>query len=186
ARTTDGTYRVEISPAIGTHGRKRLTGCLADSTLDRVPGPVESVTAGCPHADGAVAPVGPPGQGAGCPTGSEGPCKLLAPGPTSRWTTRPVARRSLGGRPQAAPGWSAAPVEAGDDLDVGRVREGVHQGGRHRLVARLGQQPDVAPERAGVAAHEHDPPGAGGGDHPDPGVPQPGPGRVGDDDVRAP
>ncbi|HLT69712.1 MAG TPA: hypothetical protein VKZ72_06075 [Acidimicrobiales bacterium] len=44
--TTDGTYRVEISPAIGTNGRKRLTGCLEDSTLDRVQGHVESVTAG--------------------------------------------------------------------------------------------------------------------------------------------
>lgn len=47
--TADGAYRVEISPAIGTNGRKRLVGCLEDGTLDRVQGHVvhvESVTGG--------------------------------------------------------------------------------------------------------------------------------------------
>jgi hypothetical protein len=41
--TADGAYRVEISPAIGTNGRKRLVGCLEDGTLDRVRGHVEHV-----------------------------------------------------------------------------------------------------------------------------------------------
>jgi hypothetical protein len=37
-------YTVTISPAIGENGRKRLTGCLEDATLDRVMGHVQSIT----------------------------------------------------------------------------------------------------------------------------------------------
>lgn len=40
----DGLFRVSISPAIGTHGRKRVIGCLEDGTLDRVQGHVQSVS----------------------------------------------------------------------------------------------------------------------------------------------
>jgi hypothetical protein len=47
--TADGeggdAYSVSISPAIGEHGRKRLTGCLEDATLDRVVGHVRSISA---------------------------------------------------------------------------------------------------------------------------------------------
>lgn len=32
----DGVYRLEISPVIGDHARRRLVGCLEDATLDRV------------------------------------------------------------------------------------------------------------------------------------------------------
>jgi hypothetical protein len=42
--TVDAGYTVSISPAIGENGRKRLVGCLEDSTLDRVMGHVESIT----------------------------------------------------------------------------------------------------------------------------------------------
>jgi hypothetical protein len=42
--TVDDGYTVSISPAIGENGRKRLVGCLEDATLDRVIGPVESIT----------------------------------------------------------------------------------------------------------------------------------------------
>jgi hypothetical protein len=38
-----GGFTISISPAIGNNGRKRLLGCLEDSTLDRVQGHVESV-----------------------------------------------------------------------------------------------------------------------------------------------
>jgi hypothetical protein len=37
-------YTVTISPAIGENGRKRLSGCLEDATLDRVMGHVQSIT----------------------------------------------------------------------------------------------------------------------------------------------
>lgn len=37
-------YTVSLTPAIGTHGRQRLVGCLEDGTLDRVQGSVLSVT----------------------------------------------------------------------------------------------------------------------------------------------
>ena len=37
-------YTVTISPAIGENGRKRLSGCLEDATLDRVMGHVRSIT----------------------------------------------------------------------------------------------------------------------------------------------
>src|SRR5918997_4661699 len=40
----NGQYTVSITPAIGTNGHKRLTGCLQDGTLDRVQGHVRSVT----------------------------------------------------------------------------------------------------------------------------------------------
>jgi hypothetical protein len=40
----DGPWTVTISPAIGENGRKRLLGCLEDSTLDRVIGHVESIS----------------------------------------------------------------------------------------------------------------------------------------------
>src|SRR5690606_13363 len=38
-------YAVTISPAIGEHGRKRLTGCIEDVTVDRVKGHVVSLVA---------------------------------------------------------------------------------------------------------------------------------------------
>jgi hypothetical protein len=38
-----GAYSVTISPAIGENGRKRLTGCIEDATLDRVIGHVRSL-----------------------------------------------------------------------------------------------------------------------------------------------
>jgi hypothetical protein len=38
--TADGGYQVTVTPAIGENGRKRLTGCLEDGTLDRVTGRV--------------------------------------------------------------------------------------------------------------------------------------------------
>jgi hypothetical protein len=41
-----GDFEASISPAIGTNGRKRLEGCLADGTLDRVQGHVSSVSSG--------------------------------------------------------------------------------------------------------------------------------------------
>ncbi|MGH9113599.1 MAG: hypothetical protein ACRDZN_15085 [Acidimicrobiales bacterium] len=37
-------YTVTIAPAIGENGRKRLTGCLEDATLDRVMGHVRSIS----------------------------------------------------------------------------------------------------------------------------------------------
>jgi hypothetical protein len=40
----DDGYTVTISPAIGENGRKRLSGCLEDATLDRVMGHVQSIT----------------------------------------------------------------------------------------------------------------------------------------------
>ena len=40
----DGGFSVSVSPAIGENGRKRLSGCLHDGTLDRVQGHVESVS----------------------------------------------------------------------------------------------------------------------------------------------
>jgi hypothetical protein len=41
--TADGGFSVTVSPAIGEHGRKRLTGCLEDGTLDRVIGHVTAM-----------------------------------------------------------------------------------------------------------------------------------------------
>jgi hypothetical protein len=41
----DGGFTVSVSPAFGTNGRKRLEGCLEDSTLDRVQGHVQSIVA---------------------------------------------------------------------------------------------------------------------------------------------
>lgn len=32
----DGRYRIVVTPALGEHGRERVTGCLNDLTLDRV------------------------------------------------------------------------------------------------------------------------------------------------------
>jgi hypothetical protein len=40
----DDAFTVSLTPAIGTHGRQRLVGCLEDGTLDRVQGSVLSVT----------------------------------------------------------------------------------------------------------------------------------------------
>jgi hypothetical protein len=42
---TGGGFAVSVTPAFGTNGRKRLEGCLEDSTLDRVQGHVQSVVA---------------------------------------------------------------------------------------------------------------------------------------------
>lgn len=39
-------FTVSLTPAIGSHGRERLVGCLEDGTLDRVQGSVLSVTTG--------------------------------------------------------------------------------------------------------------------------------------------
>jgi hypothetical protein len=47
-----GGFTVSVSPAFGTNGRKRLAGCLEDSTLDRVQGHIESVVATEPTAAG--------------------------------------------------------------------------------------------------------------------------------------
>jgi hypothetical protein len=41
----DGGFSVRVTPAIGEHGRKRLTGCLEDGTLDRVSGHVTAMSA---------------------------------------------------------------------------------------------------------------------------------------------
>ena len=38
------TFRVVVTPALGTHARQRLRGCLKDTTLDRVKGNVASIT----------------------------------------------------------------------------------------------------------------------------------------------
>jgi len=38
-----GGWQVRIAPALGEHGRKRLVGCLEDTTIDRVIGRVEAV-----------------------------------------------------------------------------------------------------------------------------------------------
>jgi hypothetical protein len=35
--------RVEVAPALGTHARQRLRGCLEDATLDRVRGDVVAI-----------------------------------------------------------------------------------------------------------------------------------------------
>jgi hypothetical protein len=43
--TPGGGFAVSVTPAFGTNGRKRLEGCLEDSTLDRVQGHVQSVVA---------------------------------------------------------------------------------------------------------------------------------------------
>ncbi|MGH9223231.1 MAG: hypothetical protein ACRD2W_05495 [Acidimicrobiales bacterium] len=40
-----GRYRLELSPGIGDHGRRRLVGCLEDATIERVLAQVESVRA---------------------------------------------------------------------------------------------------------------------------------------------
>lgn len=37
-------FRVTVSPAFGENGRKRLTGCLEDATVDRVLGHVTSLS----------------------------------------------------------------------------------------------------------------------------------------------
>ena len=42
-RIAPGVYRLEISPAVGDHARRRLVGCLEDSTLDRITGRVVSL-----------------------------------------------------------------------------------------------------------------------------------------------
>jgi hypothetical protein len=44
-QATGGGFAVSVTPAFGTNGRKRLEGCLEDSTLDRVQGHVQSVVA---------------------------------------------------------------------------------------------------------------------------------------------
>jgi hypothetical protein len=42
-RLSPGVYRLQISPAVGQHARRRLVGCLEDSTLDRISGHVVSL-----------------------------------------------------------------------------------------------------------------------------------------------
>jgi hypothetical protein len=42
-RLAPGVYRLQIQPAVGSHGRRRLQGCLEDSTLDRITGRVVSM-----------------------------------------------------------------------------------------------------------------------------------------------
>src|SRR5688572_9129160 len=41
--TGDGRFRIVVSPALGTHARQRLRGCLDDVTLDRVKAHVSSI-----------------------------------------------------------------------------------------------------------------------------------------------
>lgn len=38
-----GRYRLELSPGVGDHGRRRLVGCLEDTTIERVIAQVEAV-----------------------------------------------------------------------------------------------------------------------------------------------
>lgn len=38
-----GRYRLELSPGVGDHGRRRLVGCLEDATIERVVAHVEEV-----------------------------------------------------------------------------------------------------------------------------------------------
>ena len=40
-------FTVTISPAFGENGRKRLTGCLEDATVDRVMGHVVELSSAC-------------------------------------------------------------------------------------------------------------------------------------------
>lgn len=42
-RLAPGVYRLQIQPAIGSHARRRLEGCLEDSTIDRSTGRVVSM-----------------------------------------------------------------------------------------------------------------------------------------------
>jgi hypothetical protein len=39
----DGTVRFSVEPALGTHNRRKLVGCLEDATIDRLVGDVVSV-----------------------------------------------------------------------------------------------------------------------------------------------
>ena len=39
----EGTVRFSVEPALGTHSRRKLVGCLEDATIDRVVGDVVSV-----------------------------------------------------------------------------------------------------------------------------------------------
>jgi hypothetical protein len=38
-----GGYEVVVTPSLGAHAEERLTGCLGDTTLDRILGHIESV-----------------------------------------------------------------------------------------------------------------------------------------------
>jgi hypothetical protein len=40
----DGRYALDVEPALGTYGRRKLVGCLEDGTLDRVWADVRSIT----------------------------------------------------------------------------------------------------------------------------------------------
>jgi hypothetical protein len=42
-RRVDAGYEVILEPALGDHGRRRLTGCLEDAIIDRVLGEVIEV-----------------------------------------------------------------------------------------------------------------------------------------------
>ena len=42
-RLAPGVYRLDIQPAVGAHAKRRLQGCLEDSTLDRTSGHVLSM-----------------------------------------------------------------------------------------------------------------------------------------------
>jgi phosphohistidine swiveling domain-containing protein len=39
----DGTVRFSVEPALGTHNRRKLVGCLEDATIDRLRGDVVSI-----------------------------------------------------------------------------------------------------------------------------------------------
>jgi hypothetical protein len=39
----DGTYRAVVQPALGDHAQQRLTGCLNDTTLDRLTGHIVAI-----------------------------------------------------------------------------------------------------------------------------------------------
>jgi hypothetical protein len=39
----DGTVRFSVEPALGTHNRRKMVGCLEDATIDRLRGDVVSI-----------------------------------------------------------------------------------------------------------------------------------------------
>ncbi|MGH9113654.1 MAG: hypothetical protein ACRDZN_15360, partial [Acidimicrobiales bacterium] len=41
--TGDGAVRFSVEPALGTHARRKLVGCLEDASIDRLVGHVASI-----------------------------------------------------------------------------------------------------------------------------------------------
>src|SRR4051794_41774731 len=90
-----------------------------------------------------------------------------AKGSLTEGVRRPRSGGSPGGRSPSAT------VKAGHHLDVGRVREQVHDGGAAVLVARPGEEPGIPGEAHGVAGDEDEaggPRGGRGGAGPGPGA----------------